>query len=232
MKHQRKERTTTQPGLRQRKTASTTRAILGRDREESRAPRLNPKWAWHYRVLLGLRERLLKDCSEQLAQSSEPLEPHSMDMADSATDEFDHDLALSRLSAEQHALYEVDDALNRIRIGTYGICVETGKAISAARLRAVPWTRFAKAAKARLEGKDAHSCPRLGALGSVRAALTGDLEESESEEAKQVPPPEDESLREVRAPAVPAKDHVAGPRREPHPRRRSKRSASLTKGSA
>jgi hypothetical protein len=36
-----------------------------------------------------------------------------MDIADSATDEFDHDTALSRLSAEQDALFEIPNALPR-----------------------------------------------------------------------------------------------------------------------
>ena len=37
-----------------------------------------------------------------------------MDMADSATDEFDHNLALSELSAQQNTLYKVDEAIHRI----------------------------------------------------------------------------------------------------------------------
>jgi hypothetical protein len=35
--------------------------------------------------------------------AAEPLEPHSLDDADSAPDEFAHDLALTQLSAEQDA---------------------------------------------------------------------------------------------------------------------------------
>ena len=101
-------------------------------------PSVIPKWAWLYQVLLDLRERLLKGRSEQLAQAAEPLEPHSMDIADSATDEFDHDMALSQLSAEQDALFEVEQALKRILIGTYGVCEETGQPIPQERLKAVP----------------------------------------------------------------------------------------------
>ena len=40
-----------------------------------------------------------------------------MSQADSATDEFDHELALSRLSVDQDALYEVEAAMNRISEG-------------------------------------------------------------------------------------------------------------------
>src|SRR6266498_3042521 len=152
------------------KAASTTAAVL------NSASCMNgpvAKWAWHYRVLLSLRERLLKERGDRLSEASQPLEPHSMDLADSATDEFDHDLALSQLSAKQDMLYEVDEAIKRIQKRTYGACEETGKRIPAARLKAIPWTRFAKEAELRLEDKGVVSKPRLGALGSVRGEPAG-----------------------------------------------------------
>jgi RNA polymerase-binding transcription factor DksA len=37
---------------------------------------------------------------------------------------------------------EIEDALERIRQGTYGVCLATGKPIGKARLRATPWARF------------------------------------------------------------------------------------------
>jgi RNA polymerase-binding transcription factor DksA len=163
-------------------------------------PPVNAKWVWHHRVLLGVRERLLKERSEQLAKAAEPIEPHSMDIADSATDEFDHDLALSELSAEQDALFEVEEALKRILHGTYGLCEETGKPIPEERLKAVPWARFAREVEARLETEGAVRRPHLGALGSVREELSGDLEEGELEEEKQSPEPEDENLRRIDVP--------------------------------
>ena len=222
MKYQGKARAATRQGSYGRKTSSTAHDILGRGPGNSHLVRINSKWGWHYRVLLKLRERLLKDRGEQLAQSAERLEPHSMDMADSATDEFDHDLALSQLSAQQDALYEVDEALKRILNGTYGVCEETGEPISPARLRAIPWARFAKAVETRLESKGALSRRHLGALGSVRAALTGDIEESEPEEEKQQPVPEDESLREISAPPVEVKQQTVVARHERSRRRRPK----------
>jgi RNA polymerase-binding transcription factor DksA len=93
-----------------------------------------------------------------------------MDSADAATDEFDHALALGTLSAEQDALHEIEAALSRIRTGSYGRCEETGKAIPAARLKAVPWTRFACAVEARHERAGEIRPPHLGAPGSMRGA--------------------------------------------------------------
>jgi RNA polymerase-binding transcription factor DksA len=180
------------------RTSSTTRSILGTNNQGLLLGRsVNPKWAWHYRLMLGLRNRLLQEQREHLAQAAEPLEPHSMHLADSASDEFDHAMALSELSAEQDALIEIEEALRRIACGTYGVCEETGLPIPAQRLRAVPWTRFAKEAEARHEATGALSRPRLGRLGSVRGKVLGGLEESELEEEKQPPQPEDEARQEV-----------------------------------
>ena len=140
---------------------------------------IGSKWVWHYGVLLRLRDRLLNDRRRHLGQGAEPLDPHSMSLADSATDQFDHDLALSRLSAEQDALYEVEEALRRIADGTYGRCVETGKPIPPARLRAIPWTRFSKEAEVHLEEMGAVNHSRLGRLGSVHGPAEVEMTEPE-----------------------------------------------------
>mgnify|MGYP000070389379 CR=1 FL=1 len=50
------------------------------------------------------------------------------------------------LAQEEHELADVDAALRRIDAGTYGICEATSEPITAARLRAIPWTRLSKAA--------------------------------------------------------------------------------------
>lgn len=162
--------------------------------------RVPPKWRGHYRALLLLRDRLLGERGERLLEASQPIEPHSMDEADSATDEFDHDLALSILSAEQDALYEVEEAIKRILNGTYGVCEETGTAISASRLRAIPWTRFSREVQARLEKNAKVDRAHLGAVGSVRGPVTGNLEPIETDEGEEQPGARDEQLGVVYSP--------------------------------
>ena len=62
--------------------------------------------------------------------------------ADAATDSFDRDFALSLVSSEQEALHEIEEAILRIKDGSYGVCEVTGKPIPAARLTAVPFARY------------------------------------------------------------------------------------------
>ncbi|HVY70856.1 MAG TPA: transcriptional regulator, partial [Verrucomicrobiae bacterium] len=90
---------------------ATTAAILGE--AKAAAPKIPAKWASYYRALQNLREGVLRGQLEHTRTAAEPLEPHSLSEADSATDEIDHDLALSRLSAGQDSLNEIEQALKR-----------------------------------------------------------------------------------------------------------------------
>ena len=61
-------------------------------------------------------------------ESSGDLSSYSFHMADQGTDNFDREFALNLVSSEQDVLYEIDDALRRIDMGTYGVCEGCGKA--------------------------------------------------------------------------------------------------------
>jgi DnaK suppressor protein len=126
----------------------STREMLG---DFQRPGRVNPKWRKHFRRLIDLRDHLLQQRREKVNEAIEERPTFSMHMADAGTDSYDRDLALGLLSHEQDAVYEIEQALSRIRNGTYGVCEATGKPISAARLEAIPWTRFAVAAERSLE---------------------------------------------------------------------------------
>jgi RNA polymerase-binding transcription factor DksA len=165
--------------------------------------RVPAKWRWHHRVLLSLLSRLSRERGELRRVAAEPLEPHSLDEADSATDEFDHDLALTQLSADQDALYEVGEALQRIASRRYGRCEETGQVIPAARLRAVPWTRFTREVEERLEKQGVVQRARLGRAATVRGKgriWLGPEEEAEEVEEAPPSPPKDEALASVFSP--------------------------------
>src|SRR2546423_3198411 len=98
--------------------------------------------------LLNLRDAMVdsmagvaKDNLRSRAEGSEA-SAFGMHQADAGSDAYDRDFALSLLSQEQDALYEIDQALKRIELGTYGICEMSGKPISHARLEAIPFARF------------------------------------------------------------------------------------------
>jgi RNA polymerase-binding transcription factor DksA len=161
---------------------SSTSDILG---NTVRNGNFNRKWAQHFRMLTMLRERFVRDLNSRSETAREELPGYSEHMADAATDSYDRDCELAMLSSSQTLLYEIEQALNRISNGTYGVCEATGKPIEPERLTAVPWTRFTTAAQNAFEEKGALKGPHLGELGSV---VTSDrAEEVDDEESEQVP---------------------------------------------
>src|SRR5438128_3540035 len=144
--------------------------------------KIKAEWAKFYNRLLELREQLMRQMNGLAKESAQEMAGYSLHMADSGTDNFDRDFALSLLSADQDAVYEIDEALKRIERNTYGTCELTGKAIPKARLDAIPWTRFTVEAQAQLEKEGALRQRRLGALGSLEGGATPDVEEEEEAE--------------------------------------------------
>jgi DnaK suppressor protein len=63
-------------------------------------------------------------------------------MADIGTDNYDQEFTLGLMDSERKLLKEIDDAMQRIERGTYGICEGTGRQIQKARLEAEPWARY------------------------------------------------------------------------------------------
>src|SRR5262249_564643 len=118
-------------------------------------------------------------------ESAEEIAGYSLHMADSGTDNFDRDFALSLLSSDQDAIYEIEEALKRIERNTYGICELTGKPIPKPRLEAIPWTRFRVEEEAELEREGGVGSGRLGQLGSVDNAGALEVEETEEEPAEE-----------------------------------------------
>ena len=146
--------------------------------------KIKPQWAKFYQRLLDLRDQLTRQMNGLAEESAQEMSGYSLHMADSGTDNFDRDFALSLLSSDQDAVYEIEEALKRIEKNTYGICELTGKPIPRSRLEAIPWTRFTVQAQAQLEREGALRQRRLGALGTVDniGVTETETEEEEPEE--------------------------------------------------
>jgi DnaK suppressor protein len=107
--------------------------------------------------LLDLRDHFL-DQMQSVAQDSlrsraENNEASAVGQhqADAGSDAYEKDFALSLLSQEQDALYEIEEALKRIETGAYGVCEMSNKFIPHARLEAIPFARFTVECQQQLE---------------------------------------------------------------------------------
>ena len=101
-------------------------------------------------LLLKKREELLNNVIEfedqalkkSRLESSGDLSSMPIHMADLGSDNFEQEFALGLMDSERKLLKEIDEALERLDKGNYGICIGTGKSISKVRLEAQPWTRY------------------------------------------------------------------------------------------
>ena len=136
-----------------------------------RDPKKVPKqWQDYYDDLMKLRSSLKGALGERSsetigASARESSGELSLNSSDAGTETFDRDVALSMVANEQEALNEIEDAIDRIFDGSFGICQETQKPIKKNRLKAVPFTRFS------LEGQDLYEKRKIKEGGSSAGAF-------------------------------------------------------------
>jgi len=176
------------PKRNQQSTESPAAVLLGLNHREKR---LDPFVRKQKQKLLQLRDAVVDSMAgvaqgtlRSRAEGSEA-SAFGMHQADAGSDAYDRDFALSLLSQEQDALYEIDEALKRIEIGTYGKCEMSGKPIPRARLEAIPFARFTVECQSQLE--------RQSKAARIRPSVTSlfgltEEEGAESEEEEATPP--------------------------------------------
>lgn len=168
--------------VKRRKASRRARASTGDVVGFKSDSQIRPKWREHFGALMKLRNRLLERKGVLMRDASTELPALSLHIADAATDTYDRDFALSIATNEQNALYEIDQALNRIRDGSYGVCEVTGKPIEKERLKAIPWTRFSAATEKELERAGVLKRARLGQLAGLAQGGEREREEEGEEE--------------------------------------------------
>jgi RNA polymerase-binding transcription factor DksA len=174
-------------GARNNKVRGGAAPILPSKNHKER--RLDPFTRGQKEKLLQLRDAMVdsmagvaKDNLRSRAEGSEA-SAFGMHQADAGSDAYDRDFALSLLSQEQDALYEIDQALKRIELGTYGTCEMSGKSISHARLEAIPFARFTVECQSQLEKQNKASRVRQS-VTSLFGLTDEEGAEGEEEEAK------------------------------------------------
>ncbi|MDD5482571.1 MAG: TraR/DksA C4-type zinc finger protein [Kiritimatiellae bacterium] len=101
-------------------------------------------------LLLRLRDQItgqINFLATDNISRSENDEDISYRSEEQGTDNFDRDFALNRVSLDQDILFEIDEALNRLVLGTYGVCESCGRGIEKLRMKAVPYSRMCVACK-------------------------------------------------------------------------------------
>lgn len=66
----------------------------------------------------------------------------TQDPADKASNSYTKELLFSQSTNDRIILTQIEEALERMEDGEYGICVNCGQEVQPKRLEAVPWARY------------------------------------------------------------------------------------------
>ena len=101
--------------------------------------------------LQKVKKTLLTEVGEKIKSESNTLKFEIGDIYDIASNERERELTLMLGDREREKLAEIEEAFERLRTGTYGICEECGESITEARLTAMPFTRVCVECKSKDE---------------------------------------------------------------------------------
>lgn len=96
-------------------------------------------------LLLERRAEIIGDVAGLEAArsaSSGDLSNVPLHMADVGSDNYEQEFTLGLMESERNTVVEIDDALQRIVRGTYGVCLISAQPISRPRLEAKPWAKY------------------------------------------------------------------------------------------
>ena len=103
------------------------------------------------KLLMGMREKLLSDISENALPESLIASNEIGDLVDQAGDERDRELSLLLSGRDKEKLAAIDEALEKLEEGTYGTCEECGDKIGPGRLKVMPLARLCVNCQSKME---------------------------------------------------------------------------------
>ncbi len=97
-------------------------------------------------ILLAKREALIQEIKHQLGQSVTEEQQRrleaAMDSGDQALVDLEREMGISLQEMRNRERQLIDDALDSVDEGTYGVCADCGEEISEKRLHALPFARL------------------------------------------------------------------------------------------
>ncbi len=103
------------------------------------------------KILLKEREQIVGDVKQIVESSKEMGQDGIQDIGDEAANIYNKQVLLSLNENERMRLKEVDESLDRIESGTYGVCEECGGPISLKRLEVRPVAKYCVPCLTKLE---------------------------------------------------------------------------------
>lgn len=104
--------------------------------------------------LIALRHKLVEEGERLGEEGLKALEQEvSVDhMADFGSDSYEQDTTLALIENKSDAVRDVDAAIHRIELKTYGLCEECEQLVPSGRLEVIPHARYCVTCQAKREG--------------------------------------------------------------------------------
>jgi DnaK suppressor protein len=126
--------------------------------------------------LTEMKKQILREISEDLRHGREGAKDDGMDTYDLASEERDREINFILSDREREKLQSVEEALERIEEGSYGMCDNCESEIAVGRLEAMPFTRLCVSCQAERE-KEAKQSRRFDDERAYRRLGSTDIDE-------------------------------------------------------
>ena len=108
----------------------------------AKAKAKNNPWQPYEDALRRKQQELVDSYERDKAAGNAQPDDGIQDLADKAASAYSKELNFSLSDAERNSLKLVEEALDRVREGTFGSCTNCGNTIGEKRLQAIPWTAY------------------------------------------------------------------------------------------
>ncbi len=130
-------------------------------------------------LLVEMKRTILRDISEDLKHGREGAKDDGMDTYDLASEERDREINFILSDREREKLQAIEEALERIDDGTYGMCDSCESEIAPGRLEALPFSRLCVSCQTERE-KEAKQQRRFDDERAYRRLASADVDEENS----------------------------------------------------
>jgi DnaK suppressor protein len=127
-------------------------------------------------TLQDTKKQLLREIQDRVKEETEGSKDEGRDTYDLASDERDREINFILNDREREKLLAIDEALQRIKDKTYGICENCEGEIQVGRLKVLPFTRLCVKCQEEIE-KESKRQRTLEDERSYRKLVISDIEE-------------------------------------------------------
>jgi len=103
------------------------------------------------KLLWNMREKLISEISSSLTPESLTASSEIGDLVDQAGDERDRELSLLLTDRDKEKLFAINEALEKLKEGGYGICEECGEKIGQGRVKVMPLAKYCVNCQSKIE---------------------------------------------------------------------------------